>query len=225
MVLTDRRQSNTTNIDISQPRRLFLQSVLAAGTTLALWPGPAKAVMELWEEGDPLCQVQYQMLAKPEGYELDLAYLESFLAVSTLLTGVSPLDRQLANEYMERYAIHPQLTTNLNALISAYRAIPGTPSENDVAQKIIGSTDPVVKAAAKQLMYLWYVSAFFIPLDVTPGVKPPLRDDPNDTRKRVWVYGSPEQYAKGLLWKVIYAHAPMTPGPSRHYWAIAPRTS
>jgi len=36
--------------------------------------------MELWESGDPLCVVPYPALDKPDGYELDLAYLETFIA-------------------------------------------------------------------------------------------------------------------------------------------------
>jgi hypothetical protein len=181
--------------------------------------------MELWEDGDPLCVVPYPALEKPDGYDLDLAYLETFIALSTALTGVTPLDRHLANQYMERYATHPQLSKNLDLLIKTYRGIPGgkPPTQEEIKQYIIASTDAAVRAGAKQLMYLWYISAFFIPLD--PGSdpsRPPLKDDPADTRKRAWVYGSPEQYERGLVWSVVHAHAPMTPGGSRHYWANSP---
>ncbi len=75
----------------------------------------------------------------------------------------------------------------------------------------------------KQLIYLWYISAFYIPLDITPGAKPPLQDDPADTRKKIWVYGTPEQYSRGMIWQVIHAHAPMTPGGLRRYWASKPQ--
>ena len=209
--------------DAELPRRSFLGHMAAASVFAMLWPGSAEAVMELWEEGDPLCKVPYQALDKPDGYELDLAYLETFIALSGAMTGVTPLDRHLANEYMERYATHPQLSKNLDLLVKAYRSIPGTPpTDDDIKQKIVMSTDPAVRAGAKQLIYLWYISAFFIPLDLTPGPKPPLQDDPTDTRKKVWVYGTPEQYERGLVWQVIHAHAPMTPGGRRHYWARTP---
>ena len=179
--------------------------------------------MELWEAGDPLCVVPYPTLEKPDGYDLDLAYLETFIALSSALTGVGPLDRHLANQYMDRYATHPQLSKNLDLLVKAYRSIPdgNKPTEDDIKQKFMTSADGAVRAGAKQLIYLWYISAFFIPLD--PGSdpnRPPFQDVPNDTRKKAWVYGTPEQYERGLLWKVISAHAR---GP-RHYWANAPKT-
>ena len=208
-------------------KRRFLAELAAASAAAILWPSGAHAVMELWESGDPLCVVPYPTLDKPDGYDLDLAYLETFIALSGALTGVAPLDRHLANQYMERYATHPQLSKNLDILVKAYRSMSGgtTPSEGDIKQNILASSDGAVRAGAKQLIYLWYTSAFFIPLD--PGSdpnRPPLQDDPSDTRKRAWVYGTPEQYERGLMWKVISAHAPMTPGGPRHYWANAPTT-
>jgi len=206
-------------------KRRFLGQLAAASAAAILWPSGANAVMELWESGDPLCVVPYPALDKPDGYELDLAYLETFIAVSGALTGVAPLDRHLANQYMERYATHPQLSKNLDILTKAYRNVAASkkPDENDIKQNIVMSSDGAVRAAAKQLIYLWYTSAFFIPLD--PGSdpsRPPLKDDPADTRKKVWVYGTPEQYERGLMWKVISAHAPMTPGGPRHYWESVP---
>ena len=206
-------------------KRRFLGQLAAASAAAILWPSGANAVMELWESGDPLCVVPYPTLDKPDGYELDTAYLETFIALSGALTGVSPLDRHLANQYMERYATHPQLSKNLDLLVKAYRSIASgkKPEEGDIKQGIVMSSDAAVRAGAKQLIYLWYMSAFFIPLD--PGTdpnRPPLQDNPADTRKRAWVYGTPEQYERGLMWKVIFAHAPMTPGGPRHYWATAP---
>jgi hypothetical protein len=208
-------------------KRRFLSQLAAAGAAAILWPSGANAVMELWESGDPLCVVPYPTLDKPDGYELDLAYLETFIAMSGALTGVAPLDRHLANQYMERYALHPQLSKNLDILVKAYRGIATDkkPDEGDIKKSIMMSADGAVRAGAKQLIYVWYTSAFFIPLD--PGSdpnRPPLQDDPADTRKRAWVYGTPEQYERGLIWKVISAHAPMTPGGPRHYWAGVPTT-
>jgi hypothetical protein len=209
--------------DIDFARRRFLEHLAAAGIAAVLWPGSANAEMELWEEGDPLCRVQYDPLPKPDGYDLDIPYLESFIALSALLTGIEKLDRHLANQYMERYATHPQLSKNLNLLMQAFRSIPGEkPGESEIRQNIVMSTDAAVRAGAKQLIYLWYISAFYIPLDITPGPKPPLQDDPTDTRKKIWVYGTPEQYGRGLIWQVMQAHAPMTPGGRPRYWATRP---
>jgi len=206
-------------------KRKFLGQLAAASTAAILWPSGANAVMELWESGDPLCVVPYPTLDKPDGYELDLAYLETFIAVSGAVTGVAPLERHLANQYMERYATHPQLSKNLDVLVKAYRSFYAgkKPTDSDIKRDIMMSSDSTLRAGAKQLIYLWYTSAFFIPLDPgsDPG-RPPLKDDPADTRKRAWVYGTPEQYERGLIWKVISAHAPMTRGGPRHYWAQVP---
>ncbi|MGB8402357.1 twin-arginine translocation signal domain-containing protein [Bradyrhizobium sp.] len=211
--------------DAAISKRQFLGQLAAAGAAAILWPGDANAVMELWESGDPLCVVPYPTLDKPDGYELDLAYLETFIAMSAALTGVAPLDRHLANQYMERYATHPQISKNLDILVKAYRGLAADkkPQDGDIKQGIMMSSDGAVRAGAKQLIYLWYTSAFFIPLDAgTDPNRPLLQDDPADTRKKAWVYGTPEQYEHGLMWKVISAHAPMTPGGPRRYWATAP---
>ena len=86
------------------------------------------------------------------------------------------------------------------------------PSQSDLAkamqEKIM--QDRTVGPAAEQLIYLWYVSAFFLPID-------------HAAASRNWLYGSPEQYQKSLLYTVVRAHAPMTEGGPPGYWATAPR--
>lgn len=208
------------------PRREFL-GLTAVGVATALLTNLANATTEVWEEGDPLCAVPDPPLEKPNGYELDREYLESFVALSEGLTGVAPLDKHLANEYMERYATNRQLTTNLDLMIQAYRKISGAPkpSEAQVKEQILLSSDAKIRAAAQQLIYIWYISAFYIPFpdpNASAPLPPPLEDNPSDTRKRVWVYGTPEQYGRGLLWSVIRAHAPMTSGGAPGNWAAAP---
>jgi hypothetical protein len=208
-------------------RREFLRHLAATGLATVLWPGMADATTEVWEEGDPACAVAAPPLDKPNGYDLDRAYLGSFVEVSERLTGIAPLDRRLAREYMERYATNRQLTANLDLMIRAYRAIPGASphGEGDVKQYVLLSHDAKVRAAAQQLIFLWYISAFYIPLpdsNPTAALPSPLEDDPNDTRKRIWLYGTPEQYGRALAWSVIRAHAPMTPGGQPGYWATAP---
>src|SRR5207244_13142315 len=100
-------------------RREFLGHLAAAGIATALWPGLASAMTEVWEEGDPLCAVADPPLDKPNGYELDRQFLESFVQLSQRVTGAAALDPHLANQYMERYATNRQLTTNLNLMIQA----------------------------------------------------------------------------------------------------------
>src|SRR4051794_6194108 len=75
-------------------RRQFLGQLAATTFAATLFPNVAHAVTEVWEEGDPLCALPHRPLDKPDGYELDLAFLESFLGLSEVLVGVTPLDRQ-----------------------------------------------------------------------------------------------------------------------------------
>src|SRR5262245_37785965 len=131
-------------------------------------------------------------------------------------TGVKPLDKNLAGELMDRYARHEQLSATLKKLIDTYRSIaPGDSQPSDAALKQsffpdAPSSDDAknLTEGARQLIYLWYVSAFYNSNPATSG----------------WVYGTPEQYRRALLWSVIQAHAPMTSGGPPGYWASAPKT-
>jgi hypothetical protein len=204
------------NDDTRLRRRQFLEGLAATGALSVLWPSLAEAVEE-WEDGDPACRVLYSELAKPDGYELDATYLKSFVGLSEGLTGVAPLDRNLAGEFLQRFATHPKLSATLKKLIDAYQSISSGDTRPDDAalQKRFWPDPPMsdegkqLNDGAKQLIYLWYVSAFFLPRE----------DDPT---KKVWVYGTPEQYKRALLWSVIRAHAPMTPGGGPGHWAHAP---
>jgi hypothetical protein len=190
-------------------RREFLKRAAIVGTAALGCPLLARATTESWEEGDPQCRVNVTPVKPAYDYA---PMLDTFVRLSEALTGVSPLERHLANEYLERFATHPQLTSVLPQLIKAYRDIaPGgkRPTEADIDRGIM--QDSTLREGAEQLIFLWYVSAFFLP----------RQDDPT---KRVWIYGSPEHYERGLLWSVIRAHAPMTPGGPYGYWADAPST-
>lgn len=211
--------------DAELRRRQFLQQIATTSAVAILWPSLAQAAEELWEEGDPLCGVPVKPLAEPNGYKLDDAYLESFMELSEGLTGLTRLDWYLANELMERYALNPQLTKNLDLIIHAYRALTAgnkSPSEDDFKASFMMTNDAGVRMGAKQLIYLWYISAFYLPIDPNPDSTKPLLDNPADTRKRAWIYGTPEQYRRALVWRVIHAHAPMTLGGPTGYWAQAP---
>jgi len=198
----------------------------AAGALATLWPGLAQAFVEEWEDGDPLCRVPYTELEKPDGYELDAAFLKSFIGLSEALTGVAPIDRHLANQLMKRYATYPRLSATLKKLIDAYRAIaPGnTPPSADAVKQRFMPDPPLndetkeINEGAKQIIYLWYVSAFFLPRFPDPA-KPWFDGTP-----KVWIYDTPEQYRRALLWSVIEAHAPMTTGGAPYHWAHRPVT-
>ena len=189
-------------------RRQFLGQVAATSVAVLLWPGLADAATELWEEGDPLCQIS--MASVTPDYDLDLAFLNSVIGLSETLTDVAPLDRHLSNQLMERYATNAQLSKTLPQLINAYREIApkdARPADADVQRRIV--SDATLSEGAKQLIYVWYISAFFLPR-------------PDDASKRMWVYGTPEQYRRALIWSVIRAHAPMTPGGRPGHWAVIP---
>jgi hypothetical protein len=199
------------------PRRRFLEGMIATGAFAAIWPALAEqpTPLDAWEETDTICQVPLE--PAQYDYELD-PLLPTFIELSEALTGASNLDRHLASQYLERFAAHPQLTKALPLLIKAYQGItPGSrPSPDDVQRVIMNDKDASgaetpVALAAKQVIYVWYVSAFFLPRSDTPAV-------------RVWFYGTPEQYARALLWSVIQAHAPMTSGGPPDHWASAPAT-
>src|SRR6266849_51106 len=117
-------------------RRQFLGQLAATGTVMSVWPALAQTGGEGWDEGDPLCRVPYAELAAPEGYELDEAFLKSFIGLSEALTGVKPLDKNLAGELMDRYARNKQLSAALKKLIDTYRSIaPGDTQPSDAALK------------------------------------------------------------------------------------------
>src|SRR5262249_26805733 len=198
------QNSGITMIGAAMNRRALLRGVVGAGT---LVPLGRRAEAEIWEEGDIQCRPIVQ--EKEPAYDINDALLGDFMKLSEMLTGVKPLDRGLGVQYLERYARNPDLTALLPQLIKAYRDIaPQTDLAKAIQEKSMQAT--TVGPAAEQLIYLWYVPAFFLPID-------------HAAASRNWLYGSPEQYQKSLLWSVVRTHAPMTEGGPPGYWATAPR--
>src|SRR5262245_11920221 len=184
-------------------RRRLLQSAAAA----SVLPLAEESKAEIWEEGDAQCRPR---IAEVEpAYPLNDALLDDFVKLSEILTGVKPLDHRLGSQYLDRYAHHPELTELLPPLIEAYRDIEssGNHSTGAMIEKAIMQT--ALRHAAEQVIYLWYVSAFYLPVS-------------GDVTLRKWFYGTPEQYDRSLLWKVVHAHPPMTKGGSPGYWAHVP---
>ena len=190
-------------------RRKFFRKMLALGGAALAAPGLSHAQQDYWEDGDPQCSVAVK-LAEP-AYALDASLLASFIALSEALTGVAPLDRYLASDYLKRFATHPQLTSRLPLLIAAFREIsPDGKPPTDEALKKRFLQDESLKFAAAQLIYLWYVSAF--------GMYAP-----EDPKKQItWIYDEVDQYEKALLWPVIHAHAPMMSGGPEGHWRHIP---
>jgi len=191
-------------------RRALLRGVVLAGAAATGAVAPlVSPKADIWEEGDIQCRPTVH--DKTPDYDINDALLADFMNVSETLTGVKHLDRRLGVQYLERYARHPDLTALHPQLIKSYRDVASS-SQDDlikaVQQKIM--QDKTVGPAAEQLIYLWYVSAFFLPID-------------HAAASRNWLYGSPEQYEQSLLWSVVHAHAPMTRGGPTGHWARAPR--
>jgi hypothetical protein len=160
-----------------------------------------------FEGQEPACRADFKPV--PIKYE-DLEPIEAdFIRLSEAITGVEPLNKNLARQYLERFASHPQLADKLMPLINAFRDLaPKTGAADDAVISAMLTKHPDAKDPAQQLIYLWYVSAFFLPDD--------------KTNAKIWVYGPAEHYEQALLWQVVHAHAPMTRGGPYGYWADAP---
>ncbi|MBW7963319.1 hypothetical protein [Bradyrhizobium sp. BR 10261] len=184
---------------IAIDRRHLLQGVAITGLAVAGNAFLAPAVQaNIWEEGEAQCHVSAPEQAL--GDDLD-DLLSDFMKVSRTLTGM-PLatlqDVRLGREYLVRLAKLNVPAIDVRKLIAA---------NAETADAIMNNKD--IRAAAEQLIYLWYLSAFFLNTTVGPA----------------WVYGTTDQYEQGIIWKVIGAHAPMMPMKpfQPNYWAKAPR--
>ena len=191
-------------------RRALLQGAALAGIAASGAGGsfaPAKA--EIWEEGDIQCQPVIAEVAPDYNTE---EIFDDFMLLSRMLTGVDGLDHRIAAQYLQRYARNSELTKLLPPLIDAYRDIARLqPADRVYAVKQKIMQEPTVLGpGAEQLIFLWYVSAFFLPVG-------------HAVASRNWFYGTVEQYHYALLWSIIDAHAPMTRGGDPGYWAGEPR--
>ncbi len=201
-------------------RRRFLAQATALSVTAVAWPRLALATTEIWEEGDLQCQPPVSPVIP--SYDIDdAALLRTFMQLSETLTGVRPLDEHIGRRYLERFARHPQLTALLPRLIQAYRTIAlggAPPADSLVDQRIMKNAD--LRPGAEQIIFVWYLSAFYLPPPApAASAMNPVTPVPG---KLVWIYGSPEEYAAALIWPLIQAHAPMTPGGPPGYWADPP---
>lgn len=209
------RNSNDSHL-VTGPvfaRRSVLQGAAAASAAIVVMALPlARAAAELWEEGDIQCR---PIIAEVAPNYLNDEMFAGFMKVSQALTGVGNLDTRIGSQYFERYARHPDLTKLLPPLINAYRDIeaasPDLARRKTLIKRNIVSNKSTLGQAAEQLIYLWYVSAFFLPVEHTAP-------------SRSWIYGTAEQYQASLLWSVVQAHPPMTRGGAPGYWAYPPRT-
>jgi len=174
----------------------------------------------------------------------DQQELNDFLTLSRELTGVQKLNSDLGAQYLRRFK-ETFGSEALTELIKQYKSIIGTtPSTTErlkaIKQKIIDVE--YIGAAAEQIIYIWYLSAFFLPNPKDPELRE--QDEPGGVSRRLswyarqvatrepdaddelrgglWQFGTLEQYERGLIWEVIGTHAPMTPGPSKFHWKDKP---
>jgi hypothetical protein len=200
---------------LSPTRRRFLLSATI---------GTAAGVVPVSEDSSP---AHAQRAASRDQQELN-----DFLALSRELTGVQKLNSDLGAQYLRRFK-ETFGSEALTEILKQYRTILGSiPSSNErlkaIKQKIIDAE--YIGAAAEQIIYIWYLSAFFLPNPKDPEVRE--QDEPGGTSREpdaddelrggTWQFGTLEQYEKGLIWEVIGAHPPMTPGPYKFHWKDKP---
>src|SRR5260221_8366770 len=190
-------------------RRALLRGAALAGVAASASGSFAPAEAEIWEEGDTQCKVVLAEVAPAYSPE---EMFDDFMSLSKMLTGADTLDNRIGTQYLQRYARNSELTNLLPPLIQAYREIERLPMEDRVAAVRQNIMQDLARLgpAAEQLIYLWYVSAFFLPMG-------------HSTAIRNWLYGTVEQYHYALLWSIIDAHPPMTRGGDVGYWTAEPR--
>lgn len=194
-------------------RRSFLQQTAFVSVAALVPVGLAaqNPVGDIYGEGLPGCRVAYPTVQP--AYAVDGRLVDSFRELSETLTGVHPLDAHLAKAYLTRVATNPELTSVLPPLVDAFRQFRTKPKaswESEVDATIMRNSK--LRPCAEQVIYVWYFSAFFLP---DPRDK---NADPTK-RKRIWVYGNYDHYARGLVWSLIGAHAPVVSGGPYGYWA------
>ena len=142
----------------------------------------------------------------PQLIELDL-----FLALSKVLTGETKLDKNLADEYLQK--LKAQNATQMQKILNEFSAIADAlylvfeVKRRIVETKEKGKED--LPPMAQQIIRIWYTSEFF-PLgpDGKPGTAA--------------FGGTQKQYYSGLLWKVIQAHPPTQSIQDYGYWTKKP---
>ena len=123
--------------------------------------------------------------------------IDDFMALSETLTGIGGLDRALGIQYLERCKGNDLVSGTLNDLLAVFAKIRSDGSDPVAATKSRILGDARLGWAAQQIIFLWYVSAFW-------------RPNPSNAQKGTWEYdGPPEHYGRGLMWTAIGAHAPM----------------
>ena len=150
--------------------------------------------------------------------------LDDFIALSSVLIGERNPDRVLAQAYLDRLLAAPvagdPMLKRLQALFNIFREIchGGGDIEEGVRQRIIN--DDAQSPLARQIIYLWYTSAFLV-RSVKVDAEANLETGKPDAGTTLQ-FGAPEEYFRGLMWSVIRAHPPALSGGYFGYWRYPP---
>jgi hypothetical protein len=139
--------------------------------------------------------------------------LDGFLDLSRELTGEEQLDRGLGEQYLLRFQQKfPENVAQLKDLVAQYHS-------GKLAKAL---EDEKAWAVAEQIIYVWYLSAFFMPTSGSPAPTQSGSPPPNPPKRGTWVYGTLDQYEASLAWTVLGAHTPMERGGYMGHWADKP---
>jgi len=131
--------------------------------------------------------------------------VQDFIKLSRLLTGIDRLEPALAEQYLQRCSDNEQVQPLLKDLVAA---LPSPQGDRKAMEKVFLDKlldDGRLFKGAEQIIYLWYVGAFFHP-------------NPSGKGPGSWDYGPPEHYFHGKAWSVIGVQPPMT-AHGYSYWA------
>jgi hypothetical protein len=131
--------------------------------------------------------------------------VQEFTRLSEVLTGLDGFESDLANQYLLRCAANPELQGQLKRLVQTLSSLHGNRRAIEKGLADALQADGPLFAAAEQIIYLWYIGAFF---SVSPS-----------DGQRYWDYGPPDHYFRGKVWTVIGVQPPMTAHGSNNYWS------
>lgn len=127
---------------------------------------------------------------------------DTFTCISRVLTGEDSLDAGMAERLRDRLEAH--FTIELSALIKDFEKL-GGPAVTEAQLRTLLDTEPKHNLVARAIVWVWYTGQFATPYEVP--------DAPQ----------TQEEYADGLLWKVIRAHAPAFGGQGYAAWSTLPK--
>ena len=127
--------------------------------------------------------------------------VQDFIDLSEVLTGLDNLEPNIAAEYLERCAANPAVVGQLKRLTQTLGSLHGNRSAKEKGMRDALNSDDALFLAAEQIIYIWYIGAFF------------------DLDSKIWHYGPPEHYSWGKVWEVIGTKPPMMSGGSPGFWS------